>query len=321
MNGSTPPLADVKSDVSNKGQPPDIEKNTVIRLNTLGDNQAHSTSASSKPGSEMKDLSHHLGKTPEKLSLFHRETPEKLSLFHKAGFHTQKVERDSLLSFESSFPPEENKGSSTFSEKEISLAYNAAENMLRHIILVLKEFCTPLELRHYLKNSLQMVDYELATRQEEKREESGDKIYRIIFDFLESKILESIDKAYYGSGGDETMTLMDESKVLESPLKTWREILQTPFRDFLLSQRPCRVFYVFFRCLAFLLQVLNTKIDMTKKAKLAQSILQILDNTPVYSSLQTRRRCELNIIFQSCRRYSLKKCIPCPCEQPKRGQG
>ena len=131
---------------------------------------------------------------------------------------------------------------------------------------------------------------------EGKTDEHQDRLYRFIFNLLEAEISKGPQRSSF--------------------LEAWIEVSKNPFKkEVLLSQYPCRIFYVFFRFLSLFLYHLKKEIDRNVKRKLARNILQILETAHVPSPLSKGRKCELQHIFKACRRNTLKKGISCPCEQ------
>lgn len=186
----------------------------------------------------------------------------------------------------------------TSTEETIVVAFDALDKIFQKIIFCLKELCPGLEFQYYLNKALQILDYELVNTQQEKTDEKRDKIYRLLFDILESEIKKDYEQVSLG--------------------KAWQKVVANSLlKDVVLSQPPCRIFYVFFRLLYLWLRYLQNKMENASKIKMAQAIIEILEVTDVYSEPEAMQRCELQSIFQWCRRNALKKIVMCPCEQEK----
>lgn len=182
-----------------------------------------------------------------------------------------------------------------FPEETVSMVLKIIQGIFKESLQVLK-VCPQLELPHYLDKALAILEYEFITAAEKK-----DDYYTLLLRILGDKILEIEEPSEEGENA------------------AWEHIHLQPAEIVVLNQQPCRIFYFFFRYISVLMFSLKEVLKSEHKAQFAHAFIQILDAIPGPFLSEPGKKCDLQSIFEYCRKHTLRAKISCPCHVPLPG--
>ncbi len=167
----------------------------------------------------------------------------------------------------------------------LPILFDRSQNILEKFLYEMRLICPDLDFPHYFHKALQCLQMECK-----KVSESGDSIYKILFDILQHKIY--------------VMVLFNNQGIQWSNLNISEENIKN------LEKQPCKVFYFLLRLLALFLYAINHKLNKDQRVLMSLKILQILENISQFIK-KGQQTCSLKAMFAFARHNPLSQNFSC----------